>query len=109
MVVAPALQDSALHFWLSDADDAIARAERVRERTLSELTAEGIPASADTGESDPYEAIRDALQSFPAERIIVFSHQEAESRRYREDIDPAEVQERFGLPVELAPLSASSA
>lgn len=101
MVVAPALQDSALRFWLSDADDAIARADEVRRQTLSELTAEGIPASADTGDSDPYEAIRDALQSFPAERIIVFSRQ-GEHQRYREAVDPEEASDRFGIPVDLA-------
>lgn len=101
LVVAPALQDDALHFWLSDADEAIARAERVRAETVERLGQEGVPASGDTGESDPEQAIQDALQTFPADRILVFTHPEAE-RRYREDLDPAELQGRFGVPVELA-------
>ena len=37
MVVAPALQESALHFWLSDADEAIARAEEVRRKSAAQL------------------------------------------------------------------------
>ena len=101
MVVAPALQENAVRFWLSDADEAIARAEQVRESTLSELESEGIAASGDTGESDPLEAIEDALQSFGAERILLFTHA-GEDRRYREDVDPSEVEERFGLPVDQA-------
>ncbi len=35
MVVAPALHENALRFWVSDADEAIARAEEVRRRTVS--------------------------------------------------------------------------
>jgi hypothetical protein len=101
MVVAPALQDSPLKFWLSDADDAIAEAERVRSETLRNLGDAGIPASADTGESDPMSAIEDALRTFPAERVVLFTHPQ-DDQRYREDIDPDEVQRRFGLPVDRA-------
>lgn len=101
LVVAPALQDDALHFWLSDADEAIARADRVRRETLERLGEQGVSATGDTGESDPEQAIQDALQSFPADRIVVFTHKESE-RRYREDLDPAELEGRFGVPVDLA-------
>ena len=102
MVVAPALQRDALHFWLSDADEAIARAEEVGARTVDQLDSEGVPASGDTGESDPEEAIADALQSFAADRIVIFSHGGSE-QRYREDLDPAGIEERFGIPVDHAP------
>ena len=61
-------------------------------------------ASGDTGESDPAEAIQDALQSFPAERIVLFTHPESE-RRYKEDIDPEEIARRFGIPVDHALVS----
>jgi hypothetical protein len=101
MVVAPALQESAVRFWLSDADEAIQRAEEVRRRTLENLDEGGVAVSGDTGESDPFDAIRDALATFPADRIVLFTHAGSE-RRYREDIDPAEVEERFGLPVQKA-------
>ncbi|MBV9003400.1 MAG: hypothetical protein JO181_01995 [Solirubrobacterales bacterium] len=105
MVIAPALQTSALRFWLSDADEAIAEADRVRRDTVEQLGEEGIAASGDTGESDPMQAIEDALMTFPADRIVVFTH--AESRQaYREQVDDAEIRERFGLPVDHAPISA---
>src|SRR5438270_10530396 len=77
LVVAPALQESRVKFWLSDADDAIARAETVRRRSLERLGQEGISASGDTGESDPLEAIADALNTFQADRIVLFVHPDA--------------------------------
>lgn len=101
MVVAPALQDDALHFWLSDADEAIARADEVRHKTAAQLDDAGVPVSSDTGESDPEQAIEDALMTFRAERIVVFEHAPDE-RRYREELDPAELQRRFSVPVDRA-------
>ena len=102
MIVAPALQESPVKFWLSDADDAIARARAVGEETASRLSGEGIRAEADTGAGDPYQAIQDALQTFPADRIILFTRG-GEHERYREDVDPREVSERFGVPAQKAP------
>jgi hypothetical protein len=104
MVVAPALQQSGFRFWMSDADEAIARAEEVRAKTVEQLGAEGVPATGDTGESDPLQAIQDALQSFPADRIVVFTHR-GEDQLYGEDVDPAEIEERFGVPVQRAAAS----
>jgi hypothetical protein len=101
LVVAPALADSGLHFWLSDADDAIARAEEVRKATVEELDRAGVSATSDTGESDPREAVQDALATFPADRIVVFRHPESE-QRYREDVDPDDLEDRFGIPVGIA-------
>ncbi len=105
MIVAPALQENPLKFWFSDADEAIARAERVRQESVERLGAEGVGASGDTGESDPVAAIRDALQTFPADRIVLFTHADDE-QRYREDVDEHELQEQFGIPVDRALLSA---
>jgi hypothetical protein len=36
MLVAPAFHDSALRFWVSDADDAIARADAIRREDVDE-------------------------------------------------------------------------
>jgi hypothetical protein len=105
MVVAPALQESPLKFWFSDADEAIARADAVRRETVAKLDDAGVPASGDTGESDPFEAIDDALRTFPADRIVVFTHT-GEGKRYREDVDAAELQERYGIPVDRAAVTA---
>jgi hypothetical protein len=98
MVVAPALHKSALRFWMSDADSAIARAEEVRAESVENLGEAGVSASGDTGESDPEDAIEDALKTFPADRILLFTHGGGE-QRYREDIDAGSLESRFGIPV----------
>jgi hypothetical protein len=103
MVVAPALQESPIKFWFSDADEAIDRAEQVRRESVQRLGDSGVAASGDTGESDPLEATEDALATFDADRIVLFKH--GDSRRYREDLDPAELRERFGRPVDQATVS----
>ncbi|HEY2258461.1 MAG TPA: hypothetical protein VGH45_02035 [Solirubrobacteraceae bacterium] len=105
MLVAPALQENALRFWFSDADRAIARAEAVRRQSLDQLGSEGVSASADTGEADPLQAVQDALLTFPADRIVIFSHPEGE-KLYREDLDDRELEQRFGLPVDRAQISS---
>jgi hypothetical protein len=101
MVVAPALQESGFKFWLSDADDAIARADQVRRESVEQLGEAGVPATGDTGESDPELAIEDALKTFDAERIVLFTHR-GDAQRYREDLDVRELAERFGRPVDRA-------
>ena len=55
-------------------------------------------AAGDTGESVPSVAIEDALATFPADRIVVFSHPDGD-RDYREDDGLAEVEQRTGVPV----------
>lgn len=107
MVVVPALHESALRFWLSDADEAIAKAGAVSGETVQRLGDAGVSASADTGEGDPLEALADALSGFAADRIVVFAHPDHE-QRYREDINEQELERRFGLPVDRAQLPAGS-
>jgi hypothetical protein len=107
MLVAPAFHDSALRFWVSDADDAIARADEIRRESVQRLGAEGVAASGDTGEADPLDAIEDALETFDADRIVLFTHPDAE-QRYREDIDQRTVAERFGRPVDRAQVTGGT-
>ena len=102
IVVAPALHKNALRFWVSDADEAISKADDVSHQSVEQLGADGVSASGDTGESDPDEAIADALKTFPADRILIFTHPDSE-QRYKEDVDPDELQKRFGVPVTQAP------
>ena len=101
LVVSPATNESKVAFWVSDPDQAIAEAETAQEETVERLEEEGVDAAGDTGESEPAVALEDALATFPADRIVVFSHPEGE-RDYREDEGLADVEERFGIPVEHA-------
>jgi hypothetical protein len=100
MVVAPALHRSALRFWISDADEAIERADWVQHETVENLDDADVQAVGDTGEGDHGAAIEDALATFAADRIVIFTR--PGSPRYREDVDAADLQRRFGIPVEQA-------
>ncbi len=97
LVVAPAL-NSKLRFWMSDPDSAIERAEAVQEETVERMDEEGVDAAGDIGESDPVLAIQDALTTFAADEIVLFTHPRGE-RNWLEEGVVDEVKERFGLPV----------
>lgn len=100
MVIAPALHKSALRFWVSDADEAIAKAGEVQQKSAEQLRREGVSVDVnDTAEGDLTEAIRDALVTFPADRILLFVHP-PEHERYREHADPEALSDEVGLPVE---------
>jgi nucleotide-binding universal stress UspA family protein len=96
LVVSPATNQSKLAFWVSDPDEAIAEAEAAQEETVERLEEEGVDAAGDTGESEPALAIQDALATFAADRIVIFSHPD---RDYREDAGLADAEARFGVPV----------
>jgi hypothetical protein len=97
LVVSPATNESPVAFWVSDPDEAIHEAEVAQEETVERLEEEGVDAAGDTGEAEPALAIQDALATFPADRIVIFSH--AGEKDYREDKGLADVEERFGVPV----------
>jgi hypothetical protein len=104
LVVSPATNQSKLAFWVSDPDEAIAEAEEARVETVERLEEGGVDAAGGTGESEPAVAIQDALATFPADRIVVFSHPEGD-RDYREDEGLADAEQRFGVPVTHALIS----
>ena len=104
LVVSPATNRSKLAFWVSDPDEAIAEAETAAEETVERLEEQGVDAAGDTGESEPAVALQDALATFPADRIVVFSHAEGD-RDYREDEGLADAEARFGVPVTHALIS----
>ena len=97
LVVAPALS-SRKRFLLADPDPAIERAEAVQEETVERLDEEGVDAAGDTGESDPLLAIQDALQTFEADEIVLFTHPSGD-RNWLEEGLVEEATERFEPPV----------
>ena len=98
LVVSPASNRSKIAFWVSDSDEAIEEAETAQVDTVERLEEEGIDAAGDTGESEPAVAIQDALATYKADRIVIFSHPEGD-RYYREDEGLADAEARFGVPV----------
>jgi hypothetical protein len=102
LVVSPATNRSKVAFWVSDPDEAIHEAEIAQVETVERLEEEGIDAAGDTGESEPAVAIQDALATFPADRIVIFSHPELD---YREDKGLEDAEAQFGVPVTHAQIS----
>jgi hypothetical protein len=98
MVVAPAFEGSRVRFWTSDNYEAIGRADRVQQETVERLSEEGVDAVGDTGETDPLLAIQDALATFPAEEIVIFTHPEGDQSWAEEDL-VGQAKERFSVPV----------
>lgn len=98
-VVAPALEDSSVRFWVSDVDDAITRAREVQEKTVGELRESGVAATGDTGEAEPLQAAKDALVQFPADRILILTHDDDERAYREEELD--EARKALGVPVDV--------
>ena len=103
LVISPATNESPLAFWVSDSDEAIHEAEVAQVETVERLEEEGIDAAGDTGESEPAVAIQDALATFAADRIVIFSH--VGETDYREEKGLEDAEERFGVPVSFAEIS----
>jgi len=94
-VVTPALTKSQLQHWTSDVDDALAEAERRRERSVQAIESVGLRVSSEVGDSDPNMAIETSLLRFPADELIISTHPPDRSRwlergvveRARRDVD----------------------
>jgi hypothetical protein len=97
LVVAPAL-NSKTRFFLADPDPAIERAQEVQEETVERLDDEGIDAAGGTGEEDPLLALQDALVTYDADEIVLFTHAGGK-RNWLEDGLVEQAKERFEAPV----------
>jgi GABA permease len=97
LVVAPAL-NTKRRFFLADPDPAIARAEQVQEETVERLVEEGVDAAGGTGEEDPLLALQDALVTYDADEIVLFTHASGK-RNWLEDGLVEQATERFDAPV----------
>ncbi len=70
-VVAPAVKLSPLQ-WLTNAeDDARGEAEQTADRVAEALPGDAV--ETEVGDSDPIQAIEDALATFPADEIVIIT------------------------------------
>jgi hypothetical protein len=104
LVVTPATHASPLRFWMSDADGAIAAAQATADESAEVLEEDGVDAVAVAGESEPALALQDAMATFAADRIVVFTHPEGD-RDYREDQGLRDAESRYGVPVTFAEIA----
>jgi len=97
LVVAPALT-SAIRLWASDVDHGREEARQRLDESLSRLTARGIEARGEIGDSDPLQAIEDALRTFGANEIIISTHPLGRSNWLERGVVSA-ARERFAVPI----------
>ena len=59
---------------------------------------EAARTEAEVGDTDPVQAIEDALRAFPADEVLVLTHADEEAG-WLEQGSAEEARERFGIPV----------
>jgi GABA permease len=99
LVVAPAL-NTKTRFLLSDPDPAIERAGDIQEETVERLSEGGIDAgpAGTPGEADPLLALQDALVTYDADEVVLFTHPDSESNWLENGLFD-QAKERFSAPV----------
>ena len=97
LVCTPAL-NSRLRHWTSDEDSARVSAQRRLDASLDGLRSLGIAASGEVGDSDPLQAMEDALRTFGADEIIISTHPEGRSHWLERGI-VEKARERFAVPI----------
>jgi hypothetical protein len=97
LVVCPAL-NSPLRHWASDEDGARAAAQQRLGRSLARLAEAGIEARGEVGDSEPLQAIEDALRTFGADEVIISTHPEGRSNWLEKGV-VAGARERFAVPI----------
>jgi hypothetical protein len=96
-VVCPALNTKIKH-WVSDEDEARDQAQQRLDGLLDRLEGEGVDAQGGIGDSDPVQAMEDALRLFSADEVIISTHPPGRSNWLeREVVERA--RERFPVPV----------
>jgi GABA permease len=97
LIVAPAL-NSRLRHWVSDVDQAIARAHDRVELALAGLRERGISARGEVGDANPLLAIADALANFAATEIVIVTHPPGRSNWLEHRLVETATH-RFDLPI----------
>jgi hypothetical protein len=97
LVVAPA-QPSPLQHLASDEDPARAQAQERVDASLAKLREAGISARGEVGDSDPLQAIEDALRTFGADEIVISTHPEGRSHWLERGVVSG-ARERFAVPI----------
>jgi hypothetical protein len=96
-VVCPAL-NSQLRHWASDEDGARAAAQERLDASLQGLRSQGLEAEGEVGDSDPLQAIEDALRTFGADEIVISTHPEGRSNWLERNVVGL-ARERFDVPI----------
>jgi len=97
-VVAPASDVSPLRWLASDEDAARDKAAEVAAEIAQTVEPETGHTEAEVGDTDPVQAIEDALRTFPADEVIFITRRD-DAAGWLEQDSAEEARERFGVPV----------
>ena len=97
-VVAPASDVSPLQWLASDEDKAREKAAKVVSGAAESVEPEAARTETEVGDTDPVQAIEDALRTFPADEVLVVTRPEDDASWLEED-SAQEARERFCVPV----------
>ena len=97
LVVCPAL-NSRLRHWASDDDRARAAAHDRLDRSLRSLEELGVQARGEVGDSEPLQAIEDALRTFGADEVIISTHPVGRSHWLERGV-VEQARTRFAVPI----------
>ena len=98
MIVAPALNSSRLAHWVSDSDESVRDAEMRLAETIEFLRQQGVAASGQVGDADPFNALQDTLHTFEADEVIISTHPPGRSHWLEEGL-PERTRAAFTGPV----------
>lgn len=96
-IVAPALNERLKH-WVSDVDEAAARARDRLGAIIADLRKDGIDAAGEIGDSRPIQAIDDALAERRPDELILSTHP-PDSSHWLEKGLLEQAPEHFGGPI----------
>jgi hypothetical protein len=97
-VIAPAVELSPLEWLASDEDEARDAAAGVAREAKQAVQPAANRVETEVGDTDPLQAIEDALRRFPADEVIMVTRPEDEAR-WLEEGTADEARERFRVPV----------
>jgi hypothetical protein len=94
-VVVPAVKLSRLQWLASDEDAARAEAAEIAAGTEART---GAQTQAAVGDTDPAQAVEDALRTFPADEIVIFTRPEGD-RNWAEGDLLEQARDQLSVPV----------
>jgi hypothetical protein len=97
LIVAPALNSRLAHY-VSDTDGAVDAARERLDTAIAALDERGVRARGEVGDSQPMQAIEDALHDFEADELLISSHPPGESHWLETNL-VERARERLDLPV----------
>jgi GABA permease len=97
LVVCPAL-NSPLRHWVSDEDEARAKAQTRLDDSLGSMRAVGLDAEGEIGDGDPIQAIEDGIRTFQPDELVISTHPPGRSHWLERGV-VEKARERFELPV----------